>query len=127
QGNSVNVSLFGTDPVALEKASKQVEELLLKNKQVQNVKNEMEELVTRWEISLNSTGTDLGLNTEQLMGMIYERLRSAEITEYEVKDKTIDLSIRYNKPITNKNQLLDIAIVTPAGVKQLKEVANLQE
>ncbi|SFI67503.1 efflux RND transporter permease subunit [Thermoflavimicrobium dichotomicum] len=127
QGNNINIELYGDDLLALEKASKQVEDLLKQNDQLKNVKNEMNEVRTKWSISLNQKGKDLNLDPNQLMGFMNDQLQPVEIVDYKLNQDKINLTIAYDKKMTSKEKLLDLKIPTSSGEKPLKEVANLVE
>ncbi|WP_170875350.1 efflux RND transporter permease subunit [Virgibacillus pantothenticus] len=126
-GNIVAIELYGDDLQALEKASKQVENLLQQNNQLKNVKNEMNEAREKWSISLNEQGTKLNIDSTQLMGLINEQLNAVELMDYKIKDEKINVTIDYNKKITSKSGLKDLQVPTPSGVKPLKEVAEVVE
>lgn len=113
--------------MALEKASKQVENLLRQNSQLKNVKNEMNEAREKWSISFNDNATESNVDPSLLMGLINEQLVAAELVDYKIKDEMINVTIEYNKKITSKSGLEELKIPTSSGEKQLKEIAKVVE
>lgn len=126
-GNTVIIEMYGDDAMALEKASKQVENLLRQNSQLKNVKNEMNEAREKWSISFNDNATESNVDPSLLMGLINEQLVAVELVDYKIKDEMINVTIEYNKKIASKSGLEELIIPTSSGGKQLKEIAKVVE
>ncbi|MED4850759.1 efflux RND transporter permease subunit [Caldifermentibacillus hisashii] len=126
-GNTVIIEMYGDDAMALEKASKQVENLLRQNSQLKNVKNEMNEAREKWSISFNDNATESNVDPSLLMGLINEQLVAVELVDYKIKDEMINVTIEYNKKIASKSGLEELKIPTSSGGKQLKEIAKVVE
>lgn len=126
-GNTVIIEMYGDDAMALEKASKQVENLLRQNSQLKNVKNEMNEAREKWSISFNDNATESNVDPSLLMGLINEQLVAVELVDYKIKDEMINVTIEYNKKIASKSGLEELKIPTSSGEKQLKEIAKVVE
>ncbi|MFS0646892.1 efflux RND transporter permease subunit [Siminovitchia sp. 179-K 8D1 HS] len=126
-GNTVVIEMYGDDAIALEKASKQVENLLKQNSQLKNVKNEMNEARKKWSISLNDKGKELNVDPSLLMGLVHEQLDAVELVDYKIKDDNMNVTIDYHKKIASKSGLEELKIPTSSGEKQLKEVAKVVE
>ncbi|RAL23343.1 efflux RND transporter permease subunit [Thermoflavimicrobium daqui] len=127
EGNNVDIEMYSENQFALEKAAKLVEELLSKNDQLKNVKNEMNEVQTKWTLELNQKGRDMGLDLQQLSMMIAERIHPVEIVDYKIGQEKMDLTVRYKEKIDTKAKLLNTKILTPSGEKALKEVAKVND
>ncbi|TCP52348.1 multidrug efflux pump subunit AcrB [Tumebacillus sp. BK434] len=124
-GNNVTIQLFGDDLTALGKAATQVEDVLKQNENLKDVTNNMNEQRPKWVVTLNQKGEDAGVSGYVLMGAVSEQLRPVEVGTYQLGGNTWNLTLKYDKAITTKDQLAAVKLPTAAGIVSLGDIANI--
>ncbi|ARU61189.1 hypothetical protein CBW65_09190 [Tumebacillus avium] len=124
-GNNVTIQLFGEDLTALGKAATQVEDALKQNENLKDVTNNMNEQRPKWVVTLNQKGEDAGVSGYVLMGAVSEQLRPVDVGTYELGGNAWNLTLKYDKAITTKEQLAAVKLPTATGVVNLGDIANI--
>ncbi|AJY75143.1 efflux RND transporter permease subunit [Paenibacillus beijingensis] len=124
-GNNVDVSLYATDRDALAKAAGQVENLLNQNDGLKDVTNNLKDVTPKWEVTINQAGQDAGVSYFQIMQAVGEQLKPVDAGTYTLDSKSWDLRLSYAQQITSQAQLENILIPTSAGMKPLKDIADV--
>jgi multidrug efflux pump subunit AcrB len=126
-GNGIDVTLYSNNMSSLATASKQVENLMKQNSQLKEVTNNLTDVTPKWVLSINQAGLDANVSSFQVMQAVNEQLRPVDIGTYTIDGKDLTLSTTYKQSITSKNELENIDIPTMAGIKKLKDIAELTE
>ncbi|MFC5468544.1 efflux RND transporter permease subunit [Cohnella suwonensis] len=126
-GNNIDVSLYASDLGALAKASAQVEALMKQSADLKDVTNNLKDVTPKWEMTINQAGQDANLSYFQVMQAVGEQLKPADAGTYTLDGKAWDITISYDRKIASKEQLEEISIPTAAGVKQLRDVVEVNE
>ncbi|OCT13488.1 hypothetical protein A8709_17960 [Paenibacillus pectinilyticus] len=126
-GNAIDVSLYSNNPNDLASASKQVEQLLKQNTELKEITNNLSDVTAKWVLTLNGAGRDANISSFQIMQVVNEQLRPLSVGTYTLDGKAIAITMAYKQQIGSKQQLEDIAIPTAAGVKKLKDIADVSE
>ncbi|WP_373230038.1 efflux RND transporter permease subunit [Cohnella sp.] len=126
-GNGIDVSLYSSNPNDLAAASKQVEQLMKQNTELKDITNNLNDVTPKWVLSLTQAGLDANLSSFQVMQAVNEQLRPIHVGTYTLDGKELAINMSYKQQIASKDQLENITIPTAAGMKKLKEIADLTE
>ncbi|MDF2670462.1 MAG: hypothetical protein K0R67_2768 [Paenibacillus sp.] len=126
-GNNVDVTLYGNDLAALSQAASQVENLMRQNDGLKDISNNLREVSPKWELSINQAGLDANVSYFQVMQAVNEQLRPLQVGTYKLEGQSTAITMSYMQQVTSRDQLDNMEIMTAAGVKKLKEIADLTE
>lgn len=126
-GNGIDVSLYSSNPNDLAAASKQVEQLMKQNVELKDITNNLNDVTPKWVLSLTQAGLDANVSSFQVMQAVNEQLRPLNVGTYTLDGKELAINMSYKQQIASKDQLENISIPTTAGIKKLKEIADVTE
>ena len=126
-GNAIDVSLYGDDQEKLSEAATQVEELLLQDRELTNVSNNLEEVQPKWTMTLTDEGEDANVNPFQIMQLVNSRLQPLDGGTIEIDDQKWKMSLSYNEEVTSKRELEELQVPTADGVQPLSDLASIEE
>jgi multidrug efflux pump subunit AcrB/acyl-coenzyme A thioesterase PaaI-like protein len=126
-GNNIDVTLYSDDPAALSEAARIVENFMVGNDGLKNIRNSLNEVQDKWVVRLNANGEQLGVDP-MLVGMVVsERLRPAEIADFKWGDRDWNVTVAYENNIEDMQALKRIPIVTPTGPRTLGDIAVVEQ
>ncbi|MCF6136547.1 efflux RND transporter permease subunit [Pseudalkalibacillus berkeleyi] len=126
-GNTVEVNLYSNDLEQLKEASTQVEELLLNEDRVKNIKNNMDDTQTKFRVGLNEEGKEANVSPYQIIQPMNERLDSVNGGKINLNGKEWDLQLTFDEQFETKEDIESFTIMTAQGEKKLSEIADIQE
>ncbi|MFD2613280.1 efflux RND transporter permease subunit [Paenibacillus gansuensis] len=124
--NNVDVDLYSNNLTELEKASKQVEELMLKRTDIKNVKNNMQEKQLQWTVQLKPEQMkEKGLSSFMVLGLITDQTKPVSVGQYVLDGTEQDIRLSYDRPLSGKEELENLTLFGKAGPVKLKDVAEV--
>ncbi|NIK79549.1 HAE1 family hydrophobic/amphiphilic exporter-1 [Paenibacillus castaneae] len=124
-GDNIDVSLYANNVDDLSTAAKQIEDLMNQNSDLKNVTNNMNEVKSKWELTLNQKGIDANISPYQIMQTVHEQLRPVDAGIFNLDHEERSVSLAYKQQISSKKDLENIQIMTAGGVMKLKDVADI--
>ena len=124
-GNNIDVSLYSNNLEDLSKASKQVEALMKESSELKDVTNNLNDVTPKWELTINQQGIDAKLSPYVIMQAVTEQLKPVNAGTYRLDNQDKSVTISYNQQITTLDELKQIKLATPAGFKNLSDVADI--
>ncbi|MBN8236371.1 efflux RND transporter permease subunit [Halobacillus kuroshimensis] len=125
-GNTIDVNLYSDENEDLREAANQVAQLFEQNDQLKNVSNDMEDTQTKYDISLNEDGRDLGVSPYQLMQPIRERLHPLDGGTLTLTEEW-EMELAFDETFATKADIETYTIMTQDGAKELQEIASIEE
>ncbi|WP_027955979.1 efflux RND transporter permease subunit [Halobacillus kuroshimensis] len=125
-GNTIDVNLYSDENEDLREAANQVAQLFEQNDQLKNVSNDMEDTQTKYDISLNEDGRELGVSPYQLMQPIRERLQPLDGGTLTLTEEW-EMELAFDEAFTTKADIETYTIMTQDGAKELQEIASIEE
>ncbi|MYL36899.1 efflux RND transporter permease subunit [Halobacillus litoralis] len=125
-GNTIDVNLYSDENEDLREAANQVAQLFEQNDQLKNVSNDMEDTQTKYDISLNEDGRELGVSPYQLMQPIRERLQPLDGGTLTLTEEW-EMELAFDEAFATKADIETYTIMTQDGAKELQEIASIEE
>lgn len=125
-GNTLDVNVYSEDYNDLQEASSQIAQLFEQDDRLKNVSNDVEDTQTKYKITLNEEGKELGVSPYQLMQPIRERLQPLDGGTVTLEEEW-ELEIAYKETFTSKEEIETYTIQTREGPKQLESVATIED
>ncbi|MDQ0193357.1 efflux RND transporter permease subunit [Paenibacillus wynnii] len=124
-GNNIEVSLYSNNIEDLSKASKQVEALMKESSELKQVTNNLNDVTPKWELTLNQQGIDAKLSPYVIMQAVTEQLKPVNAGTYLLDKQERTITLSYDQQITSLDELKNIKLSTPSGIKNLGDVADI--
>ncbi len=126
-GNTIDVKLYSDDLDQLSEASTQVANLLEQDDRLKNVKNDLKDTQTKYQLQLTETGEELNVSPYQLMQPIRERLNNINGGTIKIDNEEWDMELSFDETFDSKEDLEQFTVQTVEGPKPLNEVADIEE
>ncbi|KQO01170.1 efflux RND transporter permease subunit [Paenibacillus sp. Leaf72] len=126
-GNNIDVSIYADSSDKLAQTALQVENLMKESSDLKDITNNMDEVTPKWVVSLNQSGIDANISPYLIMQLTGEQLRPVDAGTYKIDNKEQAITLSYKQQIATKQELENIQIPTAAGIKKLKDIADITE
>ncbi|SFE53315.1 Multidrug efflux pump subunit AcrB [Paenibacillus algorifonticola] len=126
-GNNIDVSIYSDSADKLAQTALQIENLMNESSDLKDITNNMDEVTPKWVISLNQSGIDDNISPYLIMQLTGEQLRPVDAGTYKIDNKEQAIILSYKQQIATKEELENIQIPTAAGMKKLKDIADITE
>ncbi|WP_341281592.1 efflux RND transporter permease subunit [Paenibacillus sp. FSL H8-0537] len=126
-GNNIDVSIYSDSADKLAQTALQIEKLMKESSDLKDITNNMDEVTPKWVVSLNQSGMDANISPYLIMQLTGEQLRPVDAGTYKIDNKEQAITLSYKQQIATKEELENIQIPTAAGMKKLKDIADITE
>ncbi|WP_338555088.1 efflux RND transporter permease subunit [Paenibacillus sp. KS-LC4] len=126
-GNNIDVSIYSDSADKLAQAALQIEKLMKESSDLKDITNNMDEVTPKWVVSLNQSGINANISPYLIMQLTGEQLRPVDAGTYKIDNKEQAITLSYKQQIATKEELGNITIPTAAGMKRLKDIADITE
>lgn len=124
--NNIDIDLFSDQFELLDEAALQVEALMLEREDIRYVQNNLQDKQYQWTIKsdplkMNEAGLEPGL----ILGIIADQTRPISLGDLTLDGQQQTLQLRYNRDLTNAEDLEDIMLFGDQGPIPLTDVAEI--
>ncbi|ANY65163.1 hypothetical protein BBD42_00715 [Paenibacillus sp. BIHB 4019] len=126
-GNNIDVSIYADSADKLAQTALKIEKLMKESSDLKDITNNMDEVTPKWVVSLNQSGIDANISPYLIMQLTGEQLRPVDAGTYKIDNKEQAITLSYEQQIATKQELENIQIPTAAGMKKLKDIADITE
>ncbi|MGG4142120.1 efflux RND transporter permease subunit [Paenibacillus algorifonticola] len=126
-GNNIDVSIYADTADKLAQTALQIVNLMKESSDLKDITNNMDEVTPKWVVSLNQSGIDANISPYLIMQLTGEQLRPVDAGTYKIDNKEQAITLSYKQQIATKQELENIQIPTAAGMKKLKDIADITE
>ncbi|WP_442594099.1 efflux RND transporter permease subunit [Neobacillus sp. D3-1R] len=126
--NNVNINLYSTDLVALQQAAKNVENFMIKQKDLKYVTNNFSEKQKQIVVDIDSEkASRLGISGYQLLATISDMTKPITVGTLELDGKNQSVQLSYDLQTDSIDELKNIQLFTSKGPIEVKEVAKITQ
>lgn len=126
--NNVNINLYSTDLSALQEASKNVEDYMLKQKDLKYVSNNFSEKQKQIVIDIDSEkAAQYGISGYQLLTTVSDSTIPVTVGELKLDGQNRSVQLSYDKQTNSIAELKDLTIYTTKGPVAITKIAKIQE
>ncbi|MGF2614587.1 efflux RND transporter permease subunit [Rossellomorea vietnamensis] len=126
-GKTIDITLYGENLDQLIDAANKVEDSLLQNENLTNISNTAQQKQTKFRLELTEEAKEQGISQFAVYQQIEEQMNELSIGNMILDDKETEVVVTYDALVSNKSELEKAEIVTPTGVKELADVAAIEE
>jgi hydrophobic/amphiphilic exporter-1 (mainly G- bacteria), HAE1 family len=126
--NNVNINLYSTDLVALQKAAKNVENYMLEQKDLKYVSNNFSEKQKQIVIDIDSEkASQFGVSGYQILGTVSDATKPVTVGNLILDGTERSVQVSYDKQSTSLSELKEMKIFTIKGPVAITDLATITE
>ncbi|MFD0049872.1 efflux RND transporter permease subunit [Actinomycetes bacterium NPDC127524] len=126
--NNVDIDLYSNNLDALQKASKQVENYMNKDKDLKYVTNNFSDKQTQYLVEIDpEKAAALGLSGGQILGTINDQTSPVDAGELKLNGKLQSVQLSYSEGLNSPEDLKNVMIFSNKGPVPLSKAANVKK
>ncbi|SFC71223.1 hydrophobic/amphiphilic exporter-1, HAE1 family [Bacillus sp. OV322] len=126
--NNVDIDLYSNNLDALQKASKQVENYMNKDKDLKYVTNNFSDKQTQYLVEIDpEKAAALGLSGGQILGTINDQTSPLDAGELKLNGKLQSVQLSYSEGLNSPEDLKNVMIFSNKGPVPLSKAANVKK